>query len=168
MQHKAFEFDWTGFQIGLAPLLEQSLVTRDVESLRQFVTANRRYCTSPYSGQTLPAQWETLLQSKDVQEYADFALTRYYDPSDDIGIGDDWAEALDELSPDQQQAMLGAPFGKPDARFDPGHQGAYFKTVDGVEQSLRALNGVSHPEVSKFSRYLVLVSAKGKGLYVTF
>ena len=166
--HKAFQFDWKSFLSELAPPMKQALAQDDAEPLRRFVETNRSQCSSPYDGEPLGADWQALLEASDVQEFADFALTKYYKPNDNFGIGGIWLELTDSLDPRQKHALLGQPFGLSNALFDPGRQGSYFQTPEEVTQSLLDLSRSVKADIEVFHKHLVSVAANGNGLYVTF
>src|SRR5215468_5200920 len=155
MSHKAFVFDYEAFESQLRAILERALRTRDVGEIRAFIMANRAALRDPYEGEPLGADWEDLLERKDVDEYGDFALTRYYDPTRDIGLGDDWHEVPERM-------ILGVPLVVEGRAFDPGKQGSYFQPPALVQAHLQALGADLEP-VRK-----MLEAAAGKGLYVTF
>src|SRR4051794_23851626 len=98
MEHKAFVFDWTAFALELLTPIVQALSEDDIRPLKAFVEAHRTELTDPYEGEPLPEEWRSLLETGDTQELADFALTRYYRPTDDHGIGSAWSEISDELT----------------------------------------------------------------------
>src|SRR6516225_7117727 len=110
MSHKAFAFNWTAFDVDLAPILLAALEADDGSELAQFIDQHRDRLTNPYNGDPLPPDWRSAMEAGDVQELADFALTRYYCVRDDHGIGPAWLGLSGSLSADQSGAMLGAPF----------------------------------------------------------
>src|SRR6187455_1169828 len=105
--HKAFAFDWMAFSNELLPWLSAALARVDRDTLAAFVDANVSVCRSPYDGQPLSLAWRGMLEANDVQELADFALTKYYDPTDDHGLSDGWMEIDEDLTPDVRTALLG-------------------------------------------------------------
>lgn len=166
MQHKAFAFDWNAFQRQLHPILHQALCSGSVAELAAFIEHHRHSLTDPYEGQPLPDDWSSLMESRDVHDHGDFALTLYYSPTADNGIGDSWLELSDDSS--VANALLGAPFGPTDKLFDPGRMGSYFQTPDAVSSSLRVLFGDDRPELSDFVDLLEFCEAEGLGIFVTF
>jgi len=132
MIHKAFVFEYDAFQSDLRAKLEQSLQTGDVEPLQEFIQSNRSRITDPYEGEPLADDWESLIESKDAHKYGDFALTRYYDPREDIGLGADWDRVDDLVGSEGTAIVLGTPFGPSDNPFDPGKMGSYLQTLPHV------------------------------------
>ena len=168
LNHKAFEFRHSAFEKELAPILFTALKTGVVAPLVQFVHQNLAACTDPYEGDPLVEDWEAQLSAKDVQEYGDFALTKYYRPADCVGISTEWMEIDASLAEPQRKALLGAPFG-PDSRlFDPGLMGSYFQDADEVKASRHALRAVGFPAVEYYKSLLDRAAANGNGVYVTF
>jgi hypothetical protein len=165
--HKAFQFDWDRFEAELAPLIAESLETGDMDGLRQFMNRNAHECSNPYDDEPLDADWANSMEVGDAQELADFALTKYYRPQDDFGLGDAWAEIEAAMSPENRLCLLGRTFGFP-AAFDPGRQGSYFQTPSELELSLKLLSESTLPAVATFCQRIHAIVASGKGLYVTF
>jgi hypothetical protein len=166
MDHKAFAFDWTAFQRHLAPILHDALSSDSIAGLAAFIEHHHQSLTDPYEGQPLPEDWPSLMENGDVQDHGDFALTLYYSPTADFGIGDSWLALSDDSS--VANALLGEPFGPADNLFDPGRMGAYFQTPDAVSSSLRVLTADDHPGLSDFIDLLERCGVEGMGIYVTF
>lgn len=153
----------------LAPLLWQALSTGETTALSAFVDAHLKTCSSPYDGSELDIGWRNTLESGDLQEIADFALTKYYDPTSDCGLSTSWL-ALDGTLPSvARNALLGTFFGPSnEVLFDPGRMGSYFQSPDQVRISLSSLEPLEHAGTSEFVRFLNVVVAEGRGLYITF
>ncbi|MDY3556992.1 hypothetical protein R5W24_006175 [Gemmata sp. JC717] len=168
MSHKAFAFDWNAFDGDLAPILLDALDADDGAELAEFIDQERERLTDPYNGDPLPADWRGLLEGGDVQELADFALTRYYRVREEHGIGPAWIGLSEALTDDQLRLLLGAPFGAGRQLLDPGRLGAYFQSPEMVRASLTALAGVTAEEVRSFQELLAACTAGQLGVYVTF
>ncbi len=169
MAHKAFRFDWLGFQRELAPLMYEALSSGSPEKLLRFVDANLTSCSSPYDGDRLDSRWRQKMETADLQEVANFALTRYYDPDADHGLSDAWIDEDASLPPAAREALLGTAFGpSADALFDPGRMGSYFQSPEQVRASLAALEGLERPRLVAFGELLKAAVADAKGIYVTF
>ena len=166
MEHKAFAFDWNAFQRHLAPILRDALSSDSVAGLAAFIAHHRQSLTDPYEGEPLPEDWSSLMENRDVQDHGDFALTLYYSPTADFGIGDSWV-ALSDGYP-VARSLLGEPFGPAANLFDPGRMGSYFQRPDAVSKSLRDLSADNRPELSSFVDLLERCGAEGMGVYVTF
>ena len=167
--HKAFAFEWASFQKEMAGVLGHALRTGDASNLERFVDANVSACASPYDGEKLDAGWRRSLGVAGLQEVADFALTKYYDPSDDHGLHEEWSEVESGLSESARLALLGTPFREgSDAVFDPGMMGSYFQSPEQVRASLATLRAVDAKELASYVRFLSTVVREAKGLYVTF
>jgi len=165
MEHKAFAFDWSSFTHELAPILLDALSSQHDADLAGFVdTFINRLC-DPYEGDSLNADWQSQLETGDIQEIADFALTAYYDPSADFGLAHDWV-SIDDGSP-LQLAFLGRPFGPASCYFDPGRMGAYFQTPNAVQESLVAIRDSTFDR-SDYFQLLQDCAQSNRGIYVTF
>src|SRR4051812_47274759 len=106
MSHKAFAFDWDEFDGGLVPILAAALDAQDGTELAAFIERERDHLTDPYEGDPLPTDWRALLEVGDVQELADFALTRYYRVREERGIGPAWIGVGQSLPECQTRALL--------------------------------------------------------------
>lgn len=168
MSHKAYAFDWRRFEFDLYPLVEDALAANDPAVLEAFIEAHRHALTDPYEGQPLPEDWRAVLENRDVHEYGDYALTRFYDPADECGIAEDWAEISHRLPTVAVDALHGFSIGPPDRLFDPGRYGSYFQTPDQVRESLAALTPLGLPELARFVELLERCVADGRGVYITF
>lgn len=162
--HKAFEFNWQPFSDEMLPWLNEALAADDCERLSAFVDASVSACRSPYDGEPLPLNWREMLEVGDVQELADFALTKYYDPTDDHGLSGAWMELDEALPADMRAALLGQAI----AQFDPGRQGSYFLAPMDAMQSGKLLQNAQVPSLRDFGRFATEASRRGHGVYVTF
>jgi len=168
MSHKAYAFDWRGFEFDLHPWLEMALAANDPTELEAFIDDNRVSLTDPYEGEPLPADWRSGLGNRDVHEFGDYALTRYYDPSDDRGVGSAWRSLSGELPETAANALLGFSVGPHERLFDPGRYGSYFQTPAQVREALAVLKPLGVPELAWFVELLERCAAEGRGVYVTF
>jgi hypothetical protein len=167
--HKAFSFDWSSFQNELAPILTRALSAEEAAAVAAFVDSHLDSCSSPYDGEPLDTRWQETLENGDIQEVADFALTKYYDPSADHGLNGSWADVESSMAPLARAALLGSPFvAAAGALFDPGRMGSYFQSPEQVCASLETLRKLASPELSAFVEFLAVVVADSQGLYVTF
>ena len=176
MDHKAFVFDHARFSHELAGLLASSLESGSVAGLRRFVGDQLSDLKDPYEGQPLAADWESLLETRDAHQYGDFALTKYYDPADDLGLGRDWERIRSMLTKPLNgdvRLFLGVPFGPKNNLFDPGKLGSYFQSPQMARQHLaqlhplRSIPGLGEvlPEVLRIFEQAAL---QDRGLYITF
>jgi hypothetical protein len=168
MSHKAFAFDWNAFDLDFGIILLTALDTDDGTELAEFIQQERDRLTDPYIGDPLPEDWRGLLESGDVQELADFALTRYYRVRDDHGVGGAWLGLSESLTEGQSRALLGVPFGGGDRLFDPGRIGSFFQSPVMARESLAALAGLAAEEVRPFRELLTRCVARRLGVYITF
>lgn len=127
MEYKAYAFDWSAFEVGLKPLLVEALGANDTAKLQAFINQHLGNLTDPYEGDPLSADWKDTLENSDVHEYGDYALTRYYDPADNRGIGYEWVRLSEELAPPAAHAMLGFASDQPNTGSIPGAMGHIFR-----------------------------------------
>src|SRR5262245_51807623 len=129
MCHKAYAFDWLGFQQDELPgVLSSALETSDTSGLLAYVERNRESLTDPYEGEPLEEGWQDKLGNRDVHEFGDYALTRFYDPNADCGLAYCWNRLDEALFWEvDREALLGSPFGPRHNRFNPGRYGSYFQ-----------------------------------------
>jgi len=175
MEHKAFLFDSDRFERELRPALEAALSAGDCAPLVSFIRDNLDALADPYEGERLAPDWESLVEMKDAHTYGDFALTKYYDPAADIGLGAAW-EGLQELianGPDVVASpILGATIGPEDSPFDPGRMGAYVQSASQAAANYRRLldlaREVPSDVVADAVSMLEQAVRAAKGLYVTF
>ena len=178
IEHKAYIFDFDEFSKELKPILETSIKSGDISQLRAFIISNKAYLSDPYKGEPLEDDWEYMIEDRDVHQYGDFALTKYYSPDSDQGIGYDWEKVQDILSSSielEGSPLLGKPLGDFGEYFDPGKMGSYFQDESQVKASIKALrklkDGLSEElqdVMGEFLKFLENVADDGKGIYVTF
>lgn len=168
MSHKAFLFDWKEFQQELAPLLASSLKRNDPVELVAFANDYLDELKDPYEGEPIAENWLEQMENGDIQEVADFVLTKYYDPTSDAGLGDLWLQIDGQLEAPVRAALLGEPFGPLQQPFDPGRMGTYFQTPEACEWSLEILRSCNRDEFAEFIGLLERGIRGGSGIYVTF
>jgi hypothetical protein len=176
LEHKAFIFDYSSFQAELQPLLEEALRSGEVFALVDFINKNLPALSDPYEGERLTSGWWSLLEEKDAHQYGDFALTKYYDPQADIGLGRRWetTEAALVQAFGSAKALLGSPLGTPGNLFDTGKAGAYFQTAEEVQGNRDRLEEAARRDPALRAsaqgvlRMLNAAAEGDRGLYVTF
>jgi len=177
MNHNAFVFDYASFEAELRPLLLETLATNEVLRLAAWIEANRFSLVDPYEGKKLGPNWEKELSKPDVHQYGDIALTKYHDPTDSIGLDDNWQDAGKTLKAHglREEIILGTPVGMKDRLLDPGGMGSYFQSQETVIANQRNLevalqNSVATDRGNLDAALLMLrtASASNTGLYITF
>lgn len=169
MQHKAFRFDWEAFDAELRERLHNALLTNDPAQLSLYINSATDAFSDPYEGETLTADWmQVLSDQSDVHEISDYALTRFYDPTADFGIGAAWIVIDESLDAIQRNALLGQTIGPATNPFDPGKMGSYFQTPSDVVQSRSILQNVNDDRLAAFADLLDKCASSGHGVYVTF
>ncbi len=175
MDHKAFLFDYDSFERELRGILEDALRSGDNSGLVAFINANLGDLRDPYEGEPLGADWVAMIETQDPHQYGDFALTKYYNPTADIGLGVAW-ESLQELIASDplltESPVLGSTIGPKNNLFDPGKMGSYFQNAQQVRQSLRYVLGLAKKEqVKDLDRAIQMLQEAADastGLYITF
>ncbi|NMZ19018.1 hypothetical protein HBO08_18555 [Pseudomonas rhodesiae] len=119
-----------------------------------------------------------MIEDMDAHQYGDFALTKYYSPKDDHGLGVKWADFQEKISNRGKlniSPFLGAPVGVDGEFFDPGKMGSYFQTTHEVGESLKKIEGVKGEmqddfieELESYESFLSQANSVKKGIYVTF
>lgn len=173
MEHKAYLFNFQAFDIELKSTLEKALVSNNCEFLVRFISENLRDLTDPYEGEPLDDKWMSLIEQPDAHQLGDFALTKFYDPSADIGLGAGWEEIQETITGDSEQIespILGSILGLRENPFDPGKMGSYFQSADQVSKNRKFLSTFDVDTDSIRPAIGLLSSAERAktGLYVTF
>jgi hypothetical protein len=148
--------------------LGSNLRDGDTTRLVEFGDRHRESPRDPNEGERLGDDWAGGLGGGDVQEVADFLLTRYYDPTEYLGLGEAWLGLEDRLDAEQRRALLGQPFGPEGATFDPGRMGSYFQDGAAVRRSLVVPRQATRPELRGFISLLEQAVGSARGLCVTF
>ncbi len=177
LEHKAFVFDYSSFQDELMDILVNSLKTETTDRLKQFILQNLSSLKDPYEGDMLDSDWESLMEVYDAHQYGDFAITKFYNPQDDVGLGYDWQE-LDELLNQELDSkysiLLGSTIGSKDNLFDPGKIGFYFQSLQQVNNNLEIIKTLirEKPELVEPLKIAIAMFqsavSESKGLYITF
>ena len=172
MSHKAYVFDGELWGTEAASLICAALNGQPT-ALRIFVHQHSNELKHPDTGEEMSLDW-TALSKLDAHELGNIAITRYYDPNADVGLGEAWMRVDSLLPRDLRILALGKPLVSGETAFDPGKMGAYFQSFDLVEYNRDSakLELKHHPVLSEaltpiIQMLEVAIRAK-KGLYVTF
>lgn len=168
MEHKAFEFDWQAFEGELLGVLVCSLEQDNKDELISFIDKNHQSIKDPYKGEPIDTDWKENIEVGDIQEYVDYALTKYYEPCEDYGLGYDWAEIDDSMPEEVKNALLGKSINGGGTNFDPGRMGSYFQSPEELQRSLSKLKDQGRDELSDFINFMSACITNNKGMYVTF
>ena len=179
MKHKAFIFDYDSFRSQLKEILITSLLTKQKWDLIKFIEYNFREIKDPDFGFPLDHNWEEMTLKNDVCEFANFALTKFYEPANDIGLNDEWQgtkEALNDIFKvgESDNIILGNPIGMNNVYFNPKQTGSYFQTPEQILSNIEIVSKCleKKPEYFHNLKYLLfmLKSAANyqQGLYITF
>ena len=174
MEHRAFVFHFGTFEVELKPILIDGLATGNCSELRCFIQDNLEFLSDPYEGEPLNSSWESMIEFPDAHQYGDFALTRYYRPDQDIGLGYYW-EVLQEkvagIVKSGESPILGFTVGPTEVPFDPGKMGTYFQTSSLARDNLRKLEALSAGQDPVWESAIKMLAAAvnvQRGLMITF
>lgn len=177
LDHKAFIFDSDYFVDELANILENAILTNHDYELIIFIENNLPYLKHPDEGDNLNSAWKEEIEIGDISEYGDFAITKYYNPKENIGMGGGWMQFDDLLSQQlniDTSCFLGTRFGCSENYFDPGKQGSYFQSLEQVKQNLKLLTFLpkieldNQPNIYNFVKMFENALDVQQGLYITF
>ncbi|MGL5806515.1 MAG: hypothetical protein ACRC2R_05385 [Xenococcaceae cyanobacterium] len=177
IDHKAYVFNYDRFQIELKDIIEEALASGNPNELITFIKNNLSYLKDPCEGKPLDGFWQDAIGILEVDNYGDFALTKFYQPQNCIGLGDKWSEIDDLLCfefGELSLITLGKLLGTKENYFDPGKMGSYFQSPQQVQTNLIRLEDTleQRPELLQHLVSVVNMlkeaSNLGKGLYVTF
>jgi hypothetical protein len=132
--HKAYLFRFDEFEAELSDILYDALGSGDVEPLRAFIHQHRAALTDLWTAEPLPESWEDRFlndpnRKGDVQAYADVALTKYYNLTEDWGLIYQfdalgaYLKSVPEWEDDGDTLICGYLFGPGGKRLDPGRMG---------------------------------------------
>ena len=176
MTHRAYPFDYGLFSQTFKPVLLDALDSGSAVLLAQFIDENYRQLRSPYDGSPVFSGWRKLFDASDVQVCGDVAMTKFYDPMRDIGLGGDWieiSECLCGVCPGLQGSspVLGQVIGRT-VLFDPGRMGSYFQDISSLKSSLRCIDtigdAISATSFAQVRSMLEEAIESGPGLFVSF
>ncbi|MCL1981929.1 MAG: hypothetical protein FWG53_02395, partial [Clostridiales bacterium] len=98
MLHKAFCFNTGSFRDELYPIIMKAAADGEISGIIAFIEGNIDSISSPYTEDPIEKDWISELEEVDFQSLADFALTRYYDICEDIGLEYSWAALSEYLT----------------------------------------------------------------------
>lgn len=83
------------------------------------------------------------MEINDLQDYADIALTKFYNPAEDIGLNYEWLRVVkifnEELSLDGDRFVFGQQICSTSYCFNPGRIGSYFQSFDDTQRNLNII-----------------------------
>jgi hypothetical protein len=131
MEHKSFLFNTSAFTKELSEIILTAGETDNEKLVISFINQNLNDLKSPYSGEELTSEWIEELETEDIQELADFAMTKYYNPDEELGLSYSWElllESFDELDLkfNNEYYILGKSLDSENFTLDPGRMGLGF------------------------------------------
>lgn len=165
MEHKAFLFNTAEFTKQLSTIIITAGTTNNEKSLVCFINENLNKLKSPYSGEKLNIEWKEELEAKDIQELADFAMTKYYNADDELGLSYLWDQFLKsfdklQLNYNPEYYVIGKPLESKQFVLDPGRMGLgfiYSEHISSMYNELVSLqsNFINVCEENNFDRELI-------------
>jgi hypothetical protein len=156
IDHKAYLFRYDQFQEELADLVLRSLRTGELGPLRTFINRHRASLTDHATEEPLADDWEEEYgQEPDVQRYADLALTRYYDLTDNLGLGYGfdallaYLRTVSRLARHADGLICGSLFGPKGKRLDPGRMGTGLVSPPEAARFAQLLAGAKWPTIPR-------------------
>ena len=169
LEHKAYLIDDIGFEKGLRPIFRMADSREKRQQLESFCDTNASLIKSPYDGIDVGDGWRSVQETETILELADIALTAFYDPADDIGLGYEYSEISERLKPVVAKLGFSPALGNPiefgSDLFDPGFSGSYIMPCSDVVESVDALMSSNFDALFQMLRK---AKNQNRGLYVTF
>jgi hypothetical protein len=154
IDHKAYLFRHDAFQKELADLLHRSLQTAEVGPLREFIDCHRKHLMDRGTDESLGENWEDEYGAEsDVQVYADLALSKYFDLTEDLGFsyGFDalgaYLATVPPLAPVADCLICGNLFGPAGRRLDTGSMGTGLLSAEEAAGFADLLAGTDWPTI---------------------
>ncbi|MBL0736342.1 hypothetical protein JI750_05565 [Flavobacterium sp. GN10] len=144
MEHKSFLFNTSAFIKELSEIILTAGDTENETLLISFINENLDNLKSPYSGEKLTKEWHEELETEDIQELADFALTKYYNPDQELGLSFVWESLLElfddlDLKYNCEYYILGEFLSYKNFTLDPGKMGLGFVNSEHITDIHREL-----------------------------
>ncbi|MNK69436.1 hypothetical protein D3C87_888240 [compost metagenome] len=144
MEHKSFLFNTSAFTKELSEIILTAGETNNEELLISFINQNLDHLKSPYSGEELTSEWLEELETEDIQELADFAMTKYYNPDEELGLSYVWESLLElfddlDLKYNREYYILGESLNFKNFILDPSKMGLGFVNSEHVNDIHREL-----------------------------
>lgn len=137
MNHKSFLFNTSDFSKELSEIILNAGNTGNEDLLISFINENLEHLKSPYSGEELFEDWTEELENENIQELADFAMTKYYNPDEELGLSHNWDSLLQsfdklDLKFNADYYILGKSLKFNNFTLDPGMMGLGFISSDHI------------------------------------
>lgn len=156
IEHKAYVFDTKNFNKELRKIILISGNTKNQSLLKNFINSKIGVVKSPYSGDLINIGWEKELENGDIQELADFAITCYYSPGEEMGISYAWDAVLTTLNRlplkfNSDYYILGNTLETEIFKLDPGGMGLGFINAEDIPKMYNELNNLKEDFIEKSS-----------------
>ncbi|MCX6368834.1 MAG: hypothetical protein NTX57_19300 [Armatimonadetes bacterium] len=160
--HKAFVFDEAAFRRDLAPILDR----HDDTALEHFISDHRAQLRNPRNGVHIESDWRDDAAFDGFGRRATLALTAYYDPTANIGLGSAASKCrfgLIDLYPESRVFVGGGALGVPDGYFQ---SASYVAESVAILENLRAQLPLKAEIIDPVLIMLHAATAENKGLYL--
>lgn len=162
--HLAFVFDEAAFRRDLAPLLDRH---EDV-ALESFINDHRARLRDPETGEALGLSWREKSENEGFARRAALALTAFYDPTANIGLGSAAEKlrfSLMDLYPEGRVFVGGGLLGVPEGYFQ---SAGYVAASVVILERLRAEHRLKADIIDPVLAMLQMAASAGHGLYLIF
>ena len=160
--HQAFVFDEAAFRRELAPLLDRQADA----ALESFINDHRARLRDPETGAALELSWRQEPENEGFARRAALALTAFYDPTANIGLGSSAQKcrfALMDLYPEGRVFVGGGSLGVPEGHFQSaGYVAESVVILERLQAEHRQKADVIDPVLTMLQAAL----HTGRGLYI--
>ncbi|GAB5547255.1 MAG: hypothetical protein SangKO_070150 [Sandaracinaceae bacterium] len=171
MNHRAFGFRWNEFSSRLEPTLREYL-RGNTGPLVEYATTHISELADPDEETRLTSRHlAESVRTRNFEFVADACITRYYDVTSDVGVGDDFlhlSRELAALGSDYESLLLGFPIREDGVSLDRGKMGTYFSTSEDVTEKKTLLESIGSPQLTNLIAPMLEAGEAIGGLYVTF
>ena len=160
--HKAFVFDEAAFRRELAPILDR----HDDTALENFISDHRAELRDPETGTALELSWREKPENEGRGRRAALALTAYYDPTANIGLGNAASKyrfALMDLYPEGRVFVAGGSLGVPEGYFQ---SAPYVAESTAILERLRSDFPLKADVIDPVLAMLQTAATASRGLYI--
>ncbi|WP_309716122.1 hypothetical protein [Armatimonas sp.] len=162
--HKAFVFDEAAFRRDLAPILDR----HDDAALEHFISDHRAQLRNPRNGGHIESDWRDDAAFDGFARRTTLALTAYYDPTANIGLGSAASKCrfgLIDLYPESRVFVSGGALGVPDGYFQ---SASYVAESVAILENLRSELPLKADVIDPVLTMLQAAKSVGQGLYIIF
>ena len=171
MEHKAFGFRWNSFREALLPRFYLYLEGR-VDEVADFARAEAGDLFDPYEGMPLRVEQVNEALVRGEHDFiAEAALTAFYAPSEDVGVGYEYLDVhsrLEALGANYAGLLHGSTLSHAGKLFDPGKMGTFFCDLDEAESKSRLVSTIQDANLRRLLEPMAEAGLAAGGLFITF